>query len=167
MNDCNVDALSRYLDCEVAPSERRTLDAHLRDCQKCANEIDVLRRLDGLIGTWGGSSLPPSVHAEMRILDSVDRRRRLGPLGTVARLMPAALGSSIAAALVLLSANAGWLYQNASPPGTPTVAREVRTASADPSLLYVNTVRIAFLVAERGVVRSDLQAKYLEMSTLR
>jgi hypothetical protein len=51
---------------------------------------------------------------------SVERRRKISPLIALSRMVPAAVGTSIAAMLVLVSVNAGLLYQ-ASAPDRPTV----------------------------------------------
>jgi hypothetical protein len=53
---------------------------------------------------------------------SVERRRRTSPFVALSRMVPAAVGTSIAALLVLVSVNAGLLYQGQSAAGSHNVS---------------------------------------------
>ena len=111
MTRCDLHALSLYLDAELSLPARRALDEHLRICAVCGQELEKLRRLDHVLHEWGSGRTPVPHDAEARILGSVERRR-LRPLLAFSRMMPAAVGSGIAALLILMSANLGWIYQN-------------------------------------------------------
>jgi hypothetical protein len=50
---------------------------------------------------------------------SVERKRRLGPLASFGRMVPAAFGTGIAALLVLVSVNAGIIGLSQNAPTTP------------------------------------------------
>jgi anti-sigma factor RsiW len=112
MTACDSAALSQYLDSELPPRERLGLEKHLRGCATCRQELAVLRRMDQVIVDWGARNVPVPSVTESRIQESVNRRRSLGPLVSVSRMMPAAVGSCAAALLLLVSANIGWLYQS-------------------------------------------------------
>ena len=111
MTQCDRYALSLHLDRELPLPTRRALNEHLLTCAACRQELEELRRLDQVLHEWGSSRRPVPQQAEARILASVERRR-LRPLLGLSRMMPAAVGSGIAALLVVMSANLGWLYQN-------------------------------------------------------
>jgi anti-sigma factor RsiW len=55
--------LSRYLDDEMTPRERRTIDAHCRDCTRCRRMIAGLRRTIDLCRATRSAPLPPKVRA--------------------------------------------------------------------------------------------------------
>lgn len=114
MAACDVDSLSRYLDGDLSPRERHQLALHLRACPACRAELALLRRLDGTIVAWGAHRAPVPDETERRIQESVNAQRKVSRFVAFSRMMPAAVGSSIAALLVLISANLGWLYQPAS-----------------------------------------------------
>ena len=103
MNACDLDILSRYLDGDLSLPARRDMDRHLASCRDCAGELDALRRNDHMLWSWGlrRAQLPASV--DQRIIRNVKKRRRLGPLVAVSRMMPAAVGTTVAALLVVVS----------------------------------------------------------------
>ena len=45
MKDAFVDRLSEYLDDELTPAERASVDAHLSECADCRTTLDELRRV--------------------------------------------------------------------------------------------------------------------------
>jgi hypothetical protein len=60
--------------------------------------------------------VPPATNERVR--RSVERKRRLGPLSNLGRMVPAAFGTGIAALLVMVSINAGLINQTT--PTAPT-----------------------------------------------
>jgi len=112
MTACDLDALSRYLDGDMSLPIRREMDLHLQACESCREELQQLQRVDRILVDFGAASalVPPA--AGQRMVGAVQRRRRLAPLITLSRMMPAAVGSSVAALLVLLSVNMGMLSHN-------------------------------------------------------
>jgi anti-sigma factor RsiW len=55
--------LSDYIDCELSPRERRTIDIHCRDCARCKRMVAGLRRTVSLYRRAGTRSLPPRFRA--------------------------------------------------------------------------------------------------------
>jgi anti-sigma factor RsiW len=110
MNACDVDVLSRYLDGDLSLPARRDMDRHLSTCQDCAAELDVLRRNDHVLWSWGLRRTPLPEAVEQKIMRDVGKRKRLGPLVAISRMMPAAVGTSVAAMLVLVSVTLSGQY---------------------------------------------------------
>jgi anti-sigma factor RsiW len=121
MTCCDSNTLSRYIDGDLGYSERGQINNHLRGCDTCSAELARLRRMDDVLRTWGGRRAPLPMAADMRITETVRRRRqahRLRAFFAVGRMAPAAVGSSIAALLVLLSVNMHGAYPTRSPSET-------------------------------------------------
>jgi anti-sigma factor RsiW len=55
--------LSRYLDDEMNPRERRAIDAHCRDCARCSRMIAGLRRTIDLCRAAGTTAMPAKTRA--------------------------------------------------------------------------------------------------------
>lgn len=53
--------VSRYLDDEMTPRERRAVDAHCRDCARCRRMIAGLRRTIDLCRAAGASPIPARI----------------------------------------------------------------------------------------------------------
>jgi predicted anti-sigma-YlaC factor YlaD len=104
--------VSRYLDGDLTPAARSALEQHLRGCPTCREEVAVLRRMDRVVSAWGARRRPFPARTDARIAASIERRHRLRPILALGRMMPAAVGTFVAAVLVLMSANMGRLYQN-------------------------------------------------------
>jgi anti-sigma factor RsiW len=143
LTSCDVDLLSRYLDGELMLPQRVALEEHLRICAPCAREMADLRRADALVAALGESPRPIPIATEERIRRAAGRPHRLRPITSISRMMPAAVGSTVAAVLVVLSVNAGMLYRSSSPtPDTPT-ASQAATAIAKRSAALIKTRRTA------------------------
>jgi anti-sigma factor RsiW len=123
MKSCDPNVLSLYLDKELPLPESREVQQHLAICKTCRKELESLKRVDNIVESWGKSRTPLPVRTEARIRKSVSSRRHFRPLLALSRVMPAALGSSIAALLVLVSASQGWLYR--TPTAQNTAAASV------------------------------------------
>jgi anti-sigma factor RsiW len=134
MNRCDIDMLSLYLDGDMSLPARRRVELHLLECPECAGEVESLRQIDQMLVAWGASRTPVSPIEDARIVSAVERKRRLKPFHAASKIMPAAVGSSIAAMLVLLSVNTGFLYGNQTnqqqPAGTTIAARVIEKQSA-------------------------------------
>jgi len=61
-----LERLSRYIDGDLAPGERRSLMAHLRRCPCCEEFAESLRRTVEACHEAGRSRLPPDVQARAR-----------------------------------------------------------------------------------------------------
>jgi anti-sigma factor RsiW len=104
---CDLSALSRYLDGELSFRRRQAVNEHLRECDRCSAHLDELRRMDNVLKTWGAKRAPLPASTDRRIACSVQGRPRrpYARFAAFSRMMPAAVGSSVAAILVLLTVN--------------------------------------------------------------
>ena len=59
-----LERLSRYLDGEMTPRERRAIDAHCLDCARCRRMIAGLRRTIDLCRAAGASRMPARMRAQ-------------------------------------------------------------------------------------------------------
>lgn len=136
VNACDCDLLSLYLDGALTLPARMGLEAHLGGCSECQSELIALRRIDRVLSGFGEREMVPVPRqTHLRITTSVERKRRLGRIGKLGTMMPAAFGSSIAALLVLASVHAGTPYHASAPasvvPNTSSVAlRSISKQSA-------------------------------------
>jgi anti-sigma factor RsiW len=113
MTCCDPTTLSRYVDGDLSPLERAHFNGHLKTCRICTLEVIRLRKMDDILRTWGAQRAPLPVAADSRITETVRRRRRANTVRaflSVSRMTPAAVGSTIAAVLVLLSVNMHGAY---------------------------------------------------------
>lgn len=117
MTCCDPIQLSRYVDGELSPPERGAVNVHLRSCTVCARHVAELREMNDVLRAWGAHRTALPLSAELRIRDTVLQRRashRFRSLLSFGRMTPAAVGSSIAAVLVLLSVNMHGAYPTRS-----------------------------------------------------
>lgn len=61
-----LERLSRYIDDELTPQQRRTIDVHCRDCTRCQRMIAGLRQTIALYRGAGPSPLPARTRARAR-----------------------------------------------------------------------------------------------------
>jgi anti-sigma factor RsiW len=133
--NCNSDYLSLYVDGELPVSARVELEQHLSCCLGCAREVRSMRGHNRVLAQWGSrrQPLPPSTEAHIK--DSLARRRRMSRIVSLSRVMPAAMGSCVAALLVLASANLGILTRPAPalqvPQSAPAPTKLVREQQGD------------------------------------
>jgi anti-sigma factor RsiW len=135
---CDVERLSRYLDGDLALLERRLLDRHIAHCRWCASELDKLRANDRLLWSWGLRRMPIPPSLDGKITRDLGRKRRFGPLLAMSRMMPAALGTSVAALLVLVTANLGTPLQNHAPNAAAAQIASKRTVVKHSATLIMN-----------------------------
>lgn len=117
MTCCDPKALSLYVDGDLSFAKRGQINHHLRSCHACTGELKRLREMDDVLRTWGAQRTPLPSTADTRITETVRRRRhahRARAFFGVSRMAPAAVGSSIAAVLVLLSVNMHGAYPTRS-----------------------------------------------------
>jgi anti-sigma factor RsiW len=122
MRKCNADAVSRFLDGGLTLPDRRDLELHISTCISCARELEELQRIDRILAEWGSRRFPVSHSAQARMAQAVERRRRPLSIRALSRVVPAALGTSVAAVLVMLSVNLGILVQTRVPAATTAVS---------------------------------------------
>ncbi len=117
MRDTFVDRLSDYLDDELSPAERSSLDTHLAECASCRMTLDELRRVVARAAAVQDAGperdLWPGVAARIgagRALVSVLRRASTSRLSfTVPQLAAASL------ALMVLSGGLVWMAKSGDP----------------------------------------------------
>lgn len=157
-------ALSRYLDNDVTLPVRHELESHLRRCGMCVDQLENLRTVDRVVASWASKSELVSPQAEARIQCSVARRRRLGPLFALSRMTPAAMGSTVAAMLVLASASLGWLAPSPSHVLPPNGAAHVQHLLAKQSIPQRNARVTSAILSGRSVPPEVIAAKYRAMT---
>ncbi len=139
--NCDFDLLSLYLEHGLTLPRRVRLEEHLRTCSTCRRELRELRRVDQVLSSWGAVRSPVPAPVENRVARSVRRRRRLKPLFALSRVMPAAVGTTAAALLVLVSVNIGLLYSAPGPGAVNTASAAVSPAIAKQSAALIRARR--------------------------
>ena len=100
INSCvEKDALIDYLYGEVDADARSRVDAHLRICEQCADEIRELKEVRGTLDAWA----PPEAELGFRVVTDADPMP--APVSLWGRLRRPAWGLATAAVLVLAT---GW-----------------------------------------------------------
>ena len=69
-----LDRLSRYIDHDLTPRQRRTIDGHCRDCPRCQRVIAGLQRTVALYRRAGTRAMPR--HAKTRARARIARLLR-------------------------------------------------------------------------------------------
>ncbi len=159
MTYCDLDALSRYLDGDMSLPVRRETESHLGACVSCQEELQQLQRVDGILLHFGGASIPVPSAARQRMAGAVQRRRRLAPLIAMSRMMPAAVGSSVAAVLVLLSVNMGILSHNRIAEQGNLAATPVLQHFAKQSAPLMKARRTSAMLGGQSLVQAQLPAR--------
>src|SRR5436305_9445794 len=70
MSDCDAQLLSAYIDGELLPADRDRLEAHVRNCPACAQELEVMRGVSGALRDIQFDELKP--HELSRIHEAID-----------------------------------------------------------------------------------------------
>jgi anti-sigma factor RsiW len=126
--------LALFFDGALSPERHREVAEHLRGCVACREVLARLHQNDRTIAAWGSIRTPIPIATEARVHRSVEKRSRARPLLALGRMMPAALGTSVAAMLVLVTANLAPLYhggvQSTRPSPQPLAAKMLRVQSA-------------------------------------
>lgn len=156
MMSCDFDMLSRYLDGDLPLPVRRELDVHLAQCARCARDMEILSRNDRVLRAWGQRHTAVPATVEHRITRDIGRRRRLGPLIAFSKMMPAALGTSAAALLVLVTASLGGSYMQRESGNAATASAASRSAIVKQSAQLIMNRRSQAIVAGRPVQQPDV-----------
>lgn len=148
MNPCDVSLLSRYLDAELTLPERRAAEIHIAQCSVCRSELEAMRQMDHLFRAWSAPREPLPAATDRRIHASIAKRSRLSSVLAFSRFMPAAVGSSVAALLVLITVNMGGLAPSSlatrQEPGPSRSLLEKRSAP------LVNARRVSAILGSRA-----------------
>jgi anti-sigma factor RsiW len=79
-----LERLSRYLDDDLPPASRQTIERHLRDCPCCEEVLESLRQTVAICHEEGRPELPPDVRQRARARVS-DLLRQAPPMRSRAR----------------------------------------------------------------------------------
>ncbi|HLJ65977.1 MAG TPA: zf-HC2 domain-containing protein [Chloroflexota bacterium] len=167
MSSCSLNSLSLYLDGALSLPELRRLESHLAGCPKCRDELQTLRRLDRVITEWGARRTPMPAAAQFHVSRSLERRRRLGPLARASRVMPAAVGTSVAALLVVLSVNLGVLVPTQRGVAVPSYSQAAAQRLARQSAPLVDARRSSAILGGHAVTpaaRASVRRQQLGIS---
>jgi RNA polymerase sigma-70 factor (ECF subfamily) len=61
----NFEKISDYLDGELDPENCREIERHLKECPKCRNCLDSLKKLKTLCRETSREKLPPEAHKRL------------------------------------------------------------------------------------------------------
>ncbi|HUR94858.1 MAG TPA: zf-HC2 domain-containing protein [Gemmatimonadales bacterium] len=149
MSDQWTDRLSEYLDDEMAPGERRELEAHLLHCVACGSVLADLKRI--VIRARGLEDRPPArdpwpgIAARIGVggtgASPVARRLEAHPRRRWTFSVPQLAAASIA--LMTVSGGTAWLLHPVNGPGAVTVAAPPSSSAPQlsPSLVVPATSR--------------------------
>ena len=157
---CDPHLLSLYLDGELTLPARVSLEGHLSGCSSCRDELAALRRIDADIAAWGSRREPVPSDAESRVLHSVSRRRRFGPLLKLSSVTPAAVGTSIAALLLFVGANSGVLSQRPSATAVAPLRHSAQRLQAPSDALLKARRMSAILFPEAQQAAQKIQTRF-------
>src|SRR6267143_1136121 len=146
MKDQWTDRLSEYLDGELAPPERTTLEAHLASCDGCRTTLDELRRV--VTNARALDDRPPTAALWPDVAARIGLSARSKTRPVVRRFSfttPQLAAASVV--LALLSGGTAWLLGGRRTVATPAGVvservRAIRNAqsalAADPANSYLN-----------------------------
>ena len=154
MKDQWTDRLSEYLDGELTPPERTTLEAHLASCDACRTTLDELRRV--VTNARALDDRPPTADLWPAVAARIGLSTRVRARPVVRRFsftVPQLAAASVA--LALLSGGAAWLIGRRGIVPIPPVLVTERAPSLLNASAYPGDARFAAQVAdlERAVAR--------------
>lgn len=141
MNHPSDDLLDRYLDHDLAPEERASMERHLADCVACRDTLAALAGLFGALEALPAEPLPVDLTPRVlaRIASHPQRRR----LWLVEVLLIAQVASTLALAAWLLPHLGLYLSAVPWPPLDPDLVSPVRLAAPLADLLPDGAVTLA------------------------
>jgi len=154
MKDPWTDRLSEYLDGELAPPERTTLEAHLASCDACRTTLDELRRV--VTNARALDDRPPTADLWPAVAARIGLSSRVRARPVVRRFsftVPQLAAASVV--LALLSGGGAWLIGRRGIVPTPPVLVTERAPALLNASAYPGDARFAAQVAdlERAVAR--------------
>ena len=97
MSDCNENIrLGAYHDGELTPDEAARVEAHVRDCPACAEELRALRQISGLFAAGAGLDVP-----ELRPMKLAQVHRAIDAEGNIGLLRLVRQLTGVAAAILV------------------------------------------------------------------
>lgn len=126
-----LELLSPYLDNALSLEEKATLEAHLKVCSKCQEELDNLKWITSCLDTFEDRPLPTNFHE--KLMKKVNEEKK--PKGNRNKFF--AVASSIVAVMILAVAFIGQDSQTIVPQqmsmGEPEIASYAMERSMEPS----------------------------------
>ena len=133
MSDVWTDRLSEYLDDELPPGERASLEGHLAQCDECTAALADLRRVvaraRALESTGPATDLWPGIATRIGAAAGAGPAVRAIGMRRFAFSLPQLLAAGIA--LMVLSGGSVWLLR---PGSTPSIASNAASAPAESGL---------------------------------
>lgn len=85
---CNnvQDLISSFLDGKIPGGERKRLSAHIQSCRECGAHLESVRDLRAALRTMDHAPIPAALSANLRVLASHERSRRLTRVTFAARV---------------------------------------------------------------------------------
>jgi len=125
--------LSPYIDGQLSPQKRTTLEAHLAGCDACRRELDELRATISAVGGLADVESPRSFAISPRMLErrAAVPLASLPPLATGMRLAGAGLAVALAVVLIGDLGVVGSGDGSRDETGAPRQAAELRMAEYD------------------------------------
>lgn len=160
------DLMAEALFDEIAPEDRRRLEAHFETCEDCRDEYERLRATLGVMAERERQDLPPSYWASFRrrVLDRVERppslRKQISEWwGSLPVLLPQTTGQWVVqgTAAVLFVALGLWMAPSSPTPTTGNEMGALTTSSETPPLQDILLGQTSATV-EGGQVRPRLRS---------
>jgi hypothetical protein len=111
-----------------------------------------------VIRAWGLRRTPVPAELELRINQAVRRRRRFGPLLALSKMMPAAVGTSVAALLVLVTASLSMPYGQHNVGGASASPSAANQAIVKQSARLIMNRRTQAIVAGRNIQQQSISS---------
>lgn len=155
---CDLDALSLYIDGELGAPRRYALEQHLTACAECRAVLNDLRENDRVLVQWGSAREPVPVSTQVRIERSLRPASALNRLLSLSRMMPAAVGTTVAAVLVLASTSLTPLLGARPAPSALSQSRSMARLIATQSVPLLNARRTSALLPGHDTTQSSALA---------
>lgn len=153
---CEVDTLSLYLDGELGVRARQALEQHLAACGDCRSLLDELRRNDRVLIQWGAAREPLPLTTEARVTSSLRPRTLRSRVLSASRMMPAAVGTTAAALLVVATTSLSPLL-GTRPISSAAPSRAMAHLIAKQSAPLLDARRTSALLPGRNTTLSPAQ----------
>lgn len=169
MNDHWTDRLSEYLDGELAATELRELEAHLAECEECAESLRQLRRVvertKSLEDQPPAADLWPGIAARIGAAPAGGEVTQAAGLGKRRFSFSVPQLAAASVALMVLSGGSAYLATRAAAPAEQQPATAEAPAAVEPTASLISTqYNAAIAELERTLLASREQ---LDTATVR
>ncbi|MBI5169251.1 MAG: zf-HC2 domain-containing protein [Candidatus Eisenbacteria bacterium] len=154
MSDRWTDALSEYLDGDLAATEARELEQHLESCEECRVTLEELReireRARSLVDPPAPDDLWAGIASRIGTAGSTSEAPRARVLKFPARVPSIALPWAVAAAFALVTLGAGGAYvalRGAAAPEPGTIAHDTAETGGEVQLASFDAEKVETEIA--------------------